>query len=376
MKKHVNNEQGNSVWFDKSELDVNLKSNTNTESTSITSKQATDTCDFPLDDIALHKYINVTSHLPKEKNVPKIIDTTPKVLHGTIHNSDDLASPNSKVESPDMTPQIPEGKSGPIVIDSTPKFQTEQVHASNDFVNQNSKVYVSEDNKQTNLNLKQNSVANNSKTQNDLLDKITGIQNVGKDVYSINVSNSRFFVPNNYVFTKYENSMDDLSFKVDPEMTKTLRKSLEEKAKSLTDVRDKSKESSNNEKITTYNTKQYHNSDSFHTKTEPKISVQKVPEMNITDKELQDKEFYGVQLRRPVLKVTIAKDVSRNEVEENTYSTEVEFSKPIIEETNKEEITIDKIKRPLTENLQLSRSNFLRNSMHEMQHASLPFTRY
>lgn len=59
------------------------------------------------------------------------------------------------------------------------------------------------------------------------LKDIKSIQNTGKDSYSINISNSRFFVPKNYVFSGVESSMDDLKFEVDPEMKKVLQESTQ-----------------------------------------------------------------------------------------------------------------------------------------------------
>ncbi|XP_017883380.1 cytospin-A isoform X2 [Ceratina calcarata] len=60
-----------------------------------------------------------------------------------------------------------------------------------------------------------------------LLKNIKGIQNVGTDSYGIEISNSRFFVPKNYVYSGVENAMDDLRFEVDPEMRKVLQESTE-----------------------------------------------------------------------------------------------------------------------------------------------------
>lgn len=66
----------------------------------------------------------------------------------------------------------------------------------------------------------------NITAKSSLLKGIKGIQNMGRqsDVsYGINISNSRFFVPKNYIFSGVENSMDDLKFEVDPEMRKVLQ---------------------------------------------------------------------------------------------------------------------------------------------------------
>ncbi|XP_076220636.1 uncharacterized protein LOC116426205 isoform X2 [Nomia melanderi] len=53
-----------------------------------------------------------------------------------------------------------------------------------------------------------------------LLNDIKGIQNMGKDCYGITISNSKFYVPMDYVFSGTENVMDDLKFEVEPEMKK------------------------------------------------------------------------------------------------------------------------------------------------------------
>ncbi|XP_076377680.1 uncharacterized protein LOC117227090 isoform X2 [Megalopta genalis] len=60
-------------------------------------------------------------------------------------------------------------------------------------------------------------------TKSSLLKDIKGIQNVGKDSYGISISNSKFYVPMNYVFSGMENAMDDLKFEADPGMRKVLQ---------------------------------------------------------------------------------------------------------------------------------------------------------
>ncbi|KAG7212091.1 hypothetical protein KM043_012443 [Ampulex compressa] len=61
-------------------------------------------------------------------------------------------------------------------------------------------------------------------TRKSLLRNIKGIQSINGDSYGIDISNSRFFVPRNYVFSDVESSMNDLKFEVDPEMGKLLHK--------------------------------------------------------------------------------------------------------------------------------------------------------
>lgn len=65
----------------------------------------------------------------------------------------------------------------------------------------------------------------NAMSKNMLLKSISGIQSSDGDSYGINISNSRFFVPKNYIFSGVECSMDDLKFEVDPEMGKLLQRS-------------------------------------------------------------------------------------------------------------------------------------------------------
>ncbi|XP_014476610.1 PREDICTED: cytospin-A-like isoform X2 [Dinoponera quadriceps] len=65
----------------------------------------------------------------------------------------------------------------------------------------------------------------NAMTKSSLLKNISGIQSADGDSYGINISNSRFFVPKNYIFSGVECSMDDLKFEVDPEMGKLLQRS-------------------------------------------------------------------------------------------------------------------------------------------------------
>lgn len=62
-------------------------------------------------------------------------------------------------------------------------------------------------------------------TKNSLLKNIRSIQNADRDAYGINISNSRFFVPKDYVFSGIECVMNDLKFEVDPEMGKLLQRS-------------------------------------------------------------------------------------------------------------------------------------------------------
>ncbi|XP_019696222.1 cytospin-A isoform X3 [Harpegnathos saltator] len=61
--------------------------------------------------------------------------------------------------------------------------------------------------------------------KNSLLRSIRGIQSSDGESYGINISNSRFFVPKNYIFSGVECSMNDLKFEVDPEMGKLLQRS-------------------------------------------------------------------------------------------------------------------------------------------------------
>lgn len=61
--------------------------------------------------------------------------------------------------------------------------------------------------------------------KNSLLKNIRSIQNADRDAYGINISNSRFFVPKDYIFSGVECVMNDLKFEVDPEMGKLLQRS-------------------------------------------------------------------------------------------------------------------------------------------------------
>lgn len=62
-------------------------------------------------------------------------------------------------------------------------------------------------------------------TKSSLLKSIRSIQNVNGDSYGINISNSRFFVPKDYIFSGVESAMNDLKFEVDPEMGRLLQRS-------------------------------------------------------------------------------------------------------------------------------------------------------
>lgn len=63
--------------------------------------------------------------------------------------------------------------------------------------------------------------------KSSLLKNIKGIQNIGTDAYGIEISNSRFFVPKNYIYSGIENAMNDLKFEVDPDMRKILQESTQ-----------------------------------------------------------------------------------------------------------------------------------------------------
>lgn len=81
--------------------------------------------------------------------------------------------------------------------------------------NSNRKLYIP-----SSLNIDKNATSKSS-----LLKDIKGIQSIDTNSYGINISNSRFFVPKNYVFSDIDSSMNDLKFEVDPEMSKLLQKS-------------------------------------------------------------------------------------------------------------------------------------------------------
>lgn len=69
---------------------------------------------------------------------------------------------------------------------------------------------------------------NKRKSKNYLLKNIQSIESNGNDnSYGINVSNSRFFVPKNYLYLDRQRSMDDLRFEVDPQMGKLFHESME-----------------------------------------------------------------------------------------------------------------------------------------------------
>ncbi|XP_046838170.1 uncharacterized protein LOC124432894 isoform X5 [Vespa crabro] len=80
--------------------------------------------------------------------------------------------------------------------------------------NSNRKLYIT-----SSPNIDKNAIFKSS-----LLKNIKGIQSIDTNSYGINISNSRFFVPKNYVFSDIDSSMNDLKFEVDPEMSKLLQK--------------------------------------------------------------------------------------------------------------------------------------------------------
>jgi len=66
---------------------------------------------------------------------------------------------------------------------------------------------------------------NNAMAKSSLLKSIRGIQSADGESYGINISNSQFFVPKDYIFSGIECAMNDLKFEVDPEMGKLLQRS-------------------------------------------------------------------------------------------------------------------------------------------------------
>ncbi|KYN03262.1 PREDICTED: cytospin-A-like isoform X1 [Cyphomyrmex costatus] len=65
----------------------------------------------------------------------------------------------------------------------------------------------------------------NAVAKSSLLKSIRSIQNANGGLYGINISNSRFFVPKDYIFSGVESAMNDLKFEVDPEMGRLLQRS-------------------------------------------------------------------------------------------------------------------------------------------------------
>ncbi|KAL0128197.1 hypothetical protein PUN28_003448 [Cardiocondyla obscurior] len=80
-----------------------------------------------------------------------------------------------------------------------------------------------------------------AKARSSLLKNIRSIQNANGGSYGINISNSRFFVPKDYIFSGVETAMNDLKFEVDPEMGRLLQRSYsspEERLPILTNIID------------------------------------------------------------------------------------------------------------------------------------------
>ncbi|XP_058806768.1 cytospin-A isoform X2 [Phymastichus coffea] len=317
LKNRANSDQGNSVWFDISETN-NVRLDTSAELSSVRSK----------------------------------VDDDKEIC--IIFSSDDNKTSSTK------------DKQSPKSTASPPKLHNEQSHSTEDI-----KDYSNEDKKSKSLdkNLRQTPVvvvADSKPPQSDLLDKITGMQNTGENMYTINVSNSRFFVPTDYLIAKCDNAMSDLTFKVDPEMPKALRKSLEDKDKNTNDVIDSSKtiELSDN------------NLNNFVTKLEPKLSLPKVQKLDV-DTIIDEQDFSTVKLRRTLRNNRVAKNELVNE--DKTFKSthiDVVLRRPLKIESDTKDVTPNKIKRPLTEGLQSSRSNFLRNSIHETHPANISYNRH
>ncbi|XP_011501718.1 PREDICTED: cytospin-A isoform X2 [Ceratosolen solmsi marchali] len=378
LKNQIKTEQGNSVWFDLSDtVDFNSPNISKDIQLKLTADEDKHTHNLPLNNAVEKEYVKVSLNSSGEKYAPNIVDSTLKLHNGhnvhnsiniTSHDSNDYADSEAVRKLAHSTTHPTKEKFIPKIIDLTPKLHTDETHESNNPTCQNTCKLVAS-------NLLDSSSATITNPSNSLLEKITGIQDASSNVYSINVSNSRFFVPNNYVLTSYKNSMNDLSFKVDPEITKALRKSLDEKFKHTTDIIE-CPSLANNNLTTTSSTKQSNNVDGFVPKVESKTCIQMPPpKPNSKDLIIEDKELNLVQLRKPLLSDCITKEILiKNKVPNDAYN-EVELRKPLTNDLLTKEITLDKIKRPLTASLQLSRSNFLRNSIHEIQPPNLSLKR-
>lgn len=98
-------------------------------------------------------------------------------------------------------------------------FESDKIHSPTDkspiIVGDYPKLYITV----TNMSDK------DAMAKSSLLKSIRGIQNADGDAYGINISNSRFFVPKDYIFSGVECAMNDLKFEVDPEMGKLLQRS-------------------------------------------------------------------------------------------------------------------------------------------------------
>jgi hypothetical protein len=392
LKNQIKKEQGNSVWFDLSDaVDFNSQ---DIPKDNIKPKLAIDeemdtTRNLSLENVIENGNADVTLHSLEGEHVPNVIDTTLKLHNGHVHNSNNITSHvfNVYVDNEIMhkitnvTFQPTKEKFLPKIVDLTPKLHNDETDKTDktDKTDESKNLISQSTCKLEVPNLKNSCNAADKNQPNSLLDNITGIESADKDVYSINVSNSRFFVPNNYVFTNYKNSMNDLSFKVDPEMTKALRKSLEEKTKNSTDIIETPSLSNSIDKSidksTSTVTQSSNHLDSSDVNVESKPCIQTPQNINLKALAIEDTELSLVQLRKPLLCDSIKKDIPLNkEAADDTYK--VELRKPLARELVKNEITLDKIKRPLTASLQLSRSNFLRNSIHEIQPPNLSLKRY
>ncbi|XP_014208116.1 cytospin-A isoform X2 [Copidosoma floridanum] len=391
QQKCINQKPENSTWFD---LPDPVNSNFNTivnNKSEVDASVHSNGLNVPPDNIVLTKP-PYSPQLSRDRQRPRIIESTPKRSSDVPLNLNNDTSDNKKFydvndavdKSCNGICQTIKEKCAPKIIDSIPKVNGEMPSTPN--VIQRSKFYLYDDDDNDNYDNNEdepkrvnntNVTSCDSNSQSSLQDKITGIQNVDKDIYSISVSNSRFFVPNSYVFTDYGNSMNDLNFQVDPEMTKTLRKSLEATAKSTEDIAkelvleaesnvvtdiDVLKRPLFNEDTTDYVKKDYKILHNFDTKLEPKMSPAII---NFSDRNFENKESTTVDSKKPVAKDTVLID----EIVTFTESKAVESKKPL----NNGFILKDDLwsKRPVTENLQVSRANFLRNSIHEIQPATV-----
>ena len=290
---------------------------------------------------------------------PQIINSIPK-----IRNYQDSCNFEKTGISPcsesfyDNTMQPSKELKMPKILDAVTKVCNGQTSSKNKAIIKNSKnnIQDDEDCKMKNVDFAESGIIHQLESQKQLSDKTTSIQDTENEVYSIN---NRFFEPNNYDFANSKSSKDDLLVKVEPEITKSLRESLKAK--------------NNSSHITEADNKTIDNSSSIlHNSSRSKTIGGKF----FSSEECIDcVDSSEVELRKkPLPSERCLKDSVISSSKEDINLSEVELRNPLRKESNFR--CTEKIKRPLTEDLQLSRSVFLRNSIHEMQHTNFAFKRY
>ncbi|XP_023315426.1 cytospin-A isoform X2 [Trichogramma pretiosum] len=359
-KHHSLAKKENSIWFDSDKppmSSLNIVKDSTEVLTFDNSNEISDSSNC-------NKTFDIESDLSP---TPKIIDSIPKIHCSSIQNKPNLSCVQLRESSEtlnNLKVQLPKDITIPKSIESPPKLINGLSSYLNETVNENVKLDIDKEIHKNNKD-RNESDTKNDVTQINLLEKTSINKNVNESVHSMNVSNGRLFVPNNCVYSNYVNSMDNRIIETDVQTPEALTENSEE-TKNLLNTTEPE------EKILDYDTSSSYktNLNSNFSKSLEQLSERQIFNENLhsDDNSFDCVDFNDISLRRKDLheRSNLTDDSLANISEKTSREAKSEILLK-----NK----ISDIKRPLTEDLQVSRSNFLRNSMHESQPTNFAFKR-